>query len=184
MSDTGAGLSLASDIGAKLEPAELAGAHQCLTSMPDLLLRRAAIADVYALALHLRPGDRAEIAAIGKEPRRVLRQSFRSSLYAPRCAMVDGEVAAMWGIGGDILSDIGAPWLMTGTVCDRVPVTFLRVAKAELAAMLAVKRRLENFVAADYSKAIRLLEVLGFTLEAPEPIGSKQAAFRRFWIEA
>ena len=144
----------------------------------------AAIGDVYALARSLRPGDRAEIISVGKDPRRVLRIALRRSLVPPKVALVDGEVAAMWGIGGDVLSESGEPWLMTGTACDRVPISFLRIAKAELALMLALKPRLENYVAADYPKAIRLLEGLGFVIDAPEPIGPKRALFRRFWIEA
>jgi hypothetical protein len=147
-------------------------------------IRLAAIEDVYALARTLRAGDRAEIAAFNRDPRRVLRASFRASLTPPKVATVDGVVAAIWGIGGEILSDTGAPWLMTGTVCDRVPVSFFRIAKAELALMLKIKPRLENYVAADYPKAIRLLEGLGFILDKPSPIGPKNALFRCFWIEA
>ena len=113
----------------------------------------------------------------------MLRASFRSSLMPPKVALVDGEVAAMWGVGGDVLSETGEPWLLTGTACDRVPVSFLRIAKAELALMLAIKPHLENYVAADYPKAIRLLEGLGFVIDAPAPIGPKRALFRRFWIE-
>lgn len=113
----------------------------------------------------------------------MLRASFRGSLMPPRAAAIDGEVAAMWGLGGDILSDTGEPWLMTAPPVERAPVSFLRVARAELAAMLAIKPRLENYVAADYRKAVRLLEKLGFALEAPQPIGPKRALFRKFWIE-
>ncbi len=150
----------------------------------EIVIRPAAISDVYALARCLRPGDRAEIEAVGKEPRRVLRASLRSSLTQVKVALVDGEIAAMWGMSGEVLSDTGTPWLMTGTACDRVPVSFLRIARHELALMLALKPRLENYVAADYAKAIRLLEGLGFHIDAPAPIGPKRAPFRRFWIEA
>ena len=150
---------------------------------PDILIRPAAIADVYALAERLRDGDRAEILAIGKDPRRVLRASFRSSLTPPKVAYVDNDIAAMWGLGGDILSDIGAPWLMTAPAIERIPVAFLKIAQAELAAMRARKARLENWVLADYHKAVRFLGVLGFSLDEPVPVGPKRAMFRRFWME-
>lgn len=152
---------------------------------PDILIRPALIADVYALASCLRPGDRAEIDAIGKDPRVVLRASFRSSLTPPRAILVDGEIAAICGLGGDILSDMGAPWLMTAHAAERVsPRVFLSIARAELAAMLAVKPQLENWVDARYGKAVRLLEVLGFAVDAePVPVGPKRAMFRRFHIE-
>lgn len=158
----------------------------------DVLIRPAAIADVYALASRLRPGDRAEIDAIGKDPRVVLRASFRSSLTPPRAIFVSsfenpsGEIAAICGLGGDILSDTGAPWLMTAHAAERVsPRVFLSIARAELAAMLAVKPKLENYVDARYGKAVRLLEVLGFGIDdEPVPVGRGRAMFRRFWIEA
>ena len=145
--------------------------------------RRATIADVYALALNLRAGDRAEIAAMGRDPRRALRFAYRISLVPPRVATVDGEVAAMWGLGGDILSDVGEPWLLTGHAADRVPFAFVRIAKAELAAMLAVKRRLENYVAADYPKAVRLLDELGFKLDEAVHVGQRRVPFRRFHLD-
>ena len=52
--------------------------------------RRATIADVYALAAKLRAGDRAEILAMGRDPRRALRFAYRVSLVPPRVATVDG----------------------------------------------------------------------------------------------
>ena len=151
--------------------------------MASVAVRPAIITDVYALAATLRDGDRAEIQAMGRDPRRALRFAYRASLMPPRVATVDGQVAAMWGLGGDLISDVGEPWLLTGHAADRVPFAFVRIAKAELAAMLAVKPRLDNYVAADYAKAVRLLEGLGFRIDPPAPIGPKGALFRRFWIE-
>jgi hypothetical protein len=113
----------------------------------------------------------------------VLRMSFRVSLTRPKVAVVDGEVAAIWGMGGDILSDTGIPWLLTTAAIERMPVTFIKQARIELARMLARKRRLENHVLAEYSQAVRLLEVLGFTLADPAPVGRNRVLFRRFWIE-
>jgi hypothetical protein len=148
-----------------------------------ILIRPAAIADVYALAATLRPGDRAEIAAIGRDPRTVLRASFRSSLTPVKVALFDGQIAAMWGLGGDILSDTGWPWLMTAPPIERIAVSFLKIAKAEVAAMLAFKPRLEGHVDARYAKAVRLLEVLGFAIDPPMPVGPGRALFRPFSIE-
>ena len=154
-----------------------------IPQIPAVLIRPAVIADAYALARALRDGDRAEIAAAGLDPREVLRTSFRRSLMPAKAALVDGAVAALWGLGGDILSDTGEPWLMTGTAIERAPKTFLKIARAEVEAMLQVKCRLENYVHADYAKAVRLLEALGFTVDAPVPFGRRSAPFRRFWIE-
>ncbi len=147
------------------------------------LIRPATIADVYAVARRLRVEDAAEATALGKDPRRALRIAFRASLLPPKLFVVDGEPAAIFGLAGDILSDVGEPWLLTTAAVERAPVSFVRGARLELAVMLEHKPRLENYVVADYAKAIRLLEVLGFNIDPPAPIGPKRALFRRFWIE-
>ena len=74
--------------------------------------------------------------------------------------------------------------MLTTPAIERVPMYFTHQAALERDAMLAIKPRLENYVAADYPKAVRLIEGLGFTIEAPQPVGPKHAPFRRFWIEA
>ena len=48
--------------------------------------------------------ETSRLAAIGREPRAVLRASFRASLTPPLAAFVDDQIAASWGLGGDILS--------------------------------------------------------------------------------
>jgi hypothetical protein len=131
----------------------------------------------------MRAGDRAEAAALGRDPRQALRLSFRASLTPPRVAEIDGEPAAMWGLGGMILSDVGAPWLVTTALVERVPVAFVKIARAELALMLALKPRLENVVMAKYTGACRLLEVLGFRLGPAEAVGRARTLFRAFTLE-
>src|SRR4051812_31279454 len=97
-----------------------------------------------------------------------------------RTAFVDGEIAAMWGLGGVMLSDEGTPWLMTTPVVERVPVSFVRIGRAQVAEMLSRRSRLANVVQASYLGACRLLEVLGFTLDEPIPLGPHGVPFRKF----
>lgn len=131
----------------------------------------------------MREADASEAKGLGYDPKRLLRSSFRSSLYA-RSAFIGPHIAAMWGLTGDILSETGMPWLVTAPIIEKLPVAFIREAKRELENMLFLKSRLENYVIADYRGAIRLLEVLGFHLDAPAPYGRRGVPFRRFWIEA
>ena len=151
--------------------------------MPDLLIRPATIADVYAVAANLRPADAAEALAVGKDPRRALRASFRTSLTPAKVLLIDGRHAALWGLGGDILSDVGIPWLLTTPAIERVPMYFTHQAALERDAMLAIKPRLENFVAADYLAAVRFAALLGFAVDPPFPVGPGRVLFRRFWTE-
>lgn len=140
------------------------------------------INDVYRVAANLRAHDRAEITGLGLDPREALRTSFRHSILR-RTAFVDGEIAAIWGLGGAMLSDEGAPWLMTTPAAERVPVTFLKTGRAQLNEMLQQRAFLSNVVQASYTRACRFLEVLGFVLDPPQPLGPNRVPFRRFWME-
>lgn len=142
----------------------------------------ATIVHVHQLAKTMRVADAGEARGLGYDPHRLLRSSFRASLYS-RTGFVGADIAAMWGVTGDILSDTGMPWLVTAPIVESVPVTFLRVAKSELENMLFLKPRLENYVIADYRGAVRLLEVLGFHLDPAAPYGRRGVPFRRFVLE-
>jgi hypothetical protein len=140
------------------------------------------IEDVYRVAANLRSEDLAEITGFGLDPKAALRTSYRHAILR-KTAFVDGEIAAMWGLGGAMLSDAGTPWLMTTPVVERVPVTFLKVGKEQLGEMLQQRPFLFNFVQASYFRACRFLEVLGFILDPAQPMGPNGVPFRRFWIE-
>lgn len=135
------------------------------------------------LGPRMRADDACEAAGLGLDPAGLLLHSFRSSILR-HTAFVDGEIAAMWGLGGPLLGGrIGNPWLVTAPPIERIPVTFVRVARREVMEMLSVKSSLANYVAAGYQRAIRLLEVLGFSMEAPQPFGPNGVLFRRFVLE-
>lgn len=139
------------------------------------------IGDVYRLAAHLRENDRLEITGLDLDPTSVIRSSFRSAVLR-RTAFVDGEIAAMWGLGGVMLSDDGAPWLMTAPAIERIPVSFVRLARVEVSEMLAMRSHLSNVVMASYRSACRFLDVLGFHLDEPVPLGPHNVPFRKFWM--
>lgn len=120
-------------------------------------------AHIHVVARNLRDGDRAEVEATGLTPQRALWQSYRAS-HIRRAALVDGKVAAVWGCSGPLMAAVGHPWLMTTAAIEAIPVSFVREARSEVAAMLAVHPRLINFVAARYTRALRFLEALGFAI--------------------
>jgi hypothetical protein len=150
--------------------------------MRQVSVREATIKDAYRVAADLRPGDAAEVTGLGLEPRAALRTSFRHAIFS-RVALVDDEVAAIWGLGGSMLSDEGVPWLMTTPKAASVPVSFLKVGRDQLSDMLAQRSVLRNVVAAHYAQACRFLEILGFILEPAVPLGPNATPFRPFWIE-
>lgn len=132
------------------------------------------------LIRRLRAADRAEIMSGGLRPGRAVLASLRSSVWS-RAALVDGEVAAIWGVGGSLLGGLGRPWLLTGTACERVsPLRFARIYRGQVVSMLTTFARLENFVDTEYTGAVRMLRLAGFSIDDPEPIGKNGALFRRF----
>lgn len=142
-------------------------------------VKESTISDVYRLAKGLRAEDAAEVAALGVASAAALRSNFRAAILR-RSYFVDGELAAMSGLCGPMLSDIGQPYLLTTAVAERVPIAFVKHGRAAVADMLRHRLRLEGYVAASYCRACRFVEMAGFTLDPPRPLGS--ALFRKFWM--
>lgn len=126
---------------------------------------------VHDLAENLREGDLREVRATKLSPFEALLKSVQISIYS-RAALVQGRVAALWGIAGvPLLSDIGSVWLMTSPQIEKVPFSLLRNARREVAKMRGFYPRLEGVVCADYPQALRFVEALGFQIQdGPEPI--------------
>lgn len=136
---------------------------------------------IEALATRLRDGDAAELQCAGLLPTRALWRSWRGSLIS-RVALVDGEIAAAWGMGGSPFGRIGRPWLLTAPPVERAKIAFLRESRHEVALMLAVCPELRGVVDAAYGRAVRFLGALGFTLGPEFPYGPHEAPFREYRI--
>lgn len=133
---------------------------------------------VRQLSLTMRSADRRECIAGGLDPEQALSDSWDGSVYS-RTALVNGKVAACWGVTGT--GSTGAPWLLTGTACETVsPLAFARIYRREISVFLEYFPHLVNHVDASYTGAVRLLEICGFRLDDPQPWGSHGALFRRF----
>jgi len=145
------------------------------------LIREAEIADIYRLARNLRDGDRLEVTSLGTTPAEALRKSFKHAIFR-RTALIEGQIAAVWGLGGSMLGDTGYPWLLTAPIIETLPLSFVREARGQVWDMMSRKRRLEGLVAADYRCACRFLQVLGFTLDEPQPMPPHKVKFRKFWM--
>lgn len=135
------------------------------------------------LARALRDDDRAEIAAGGITDRKAVWRSYKQSVLC-KTAFVDGEIAAMWGLGGTLMSRRGEPWLLTTHAVEKVPLDFAREARKAVREMLTIRPILSNYVLASYERAVRLLQIIGFSLGEPFPLGPKGLAFRKFEMRA
>lgn len=147
--------------------------------MTELRIVETIPAHCVEMAAKMRAGDRAECEAGGLTVRKAIWRSYRRSLIV-RTAYINGDLAAIFGMGGDVMAETGAPWLFTTGVVERFPLLFVRAALAAVNEMLLVKTRLESYVSADYPQACRFLASIGFTLGDPEPFGPKAAPFRKY----
>lgn len=129
------------------------------------------------LAANLRPGDRAELEASGRPLRHLLIDIWMQT-DKPRCALVDGKVAACWGVNGSLLASEGSPWLFTTPAVEKAPIRFLKQARAEVKLMLKDHHTLVSGVAADYTKAHRFFGLLGFSLGGEYVMGPDKKQFR------
>lgn len=131
----------------------------------------------HAEAIELRPGDAAEIAALGLVPQEALRTSLERALWAD-AYLAEGEVAAIQGLGlPSMLGRVATPWLLTGMPVDRHRKAFLRLTRARVERMRCEWDLLVNYVHADYAQSIRWLAWLGFEIGTAVPLGPRRALF-------
>ena len=103
----------------------------------------------------------------------------------PTTALIDGEIAAMWGVVGTPIGDTGVPWLMTSPVVYKTsPIKFARIYKSQVKKMINIFPYLVNFVDSRYNSSMKMLRLAGFNLDAPEPHGPNGELFCRFWMRA
>jgi len=126
--------------------------------------------DCYALAATMRRSDAMECLDLGMTPKQAIRECYRGGVLR-KTYFVDGEIAAMSGLNGNLLSDVGHPYLLTAAPIERVPVWFMKTYRAAVAEMLAMRPILVLQVAESYTKSIRMLELAGFSIGEPKRIG-------------
>ena len=140
-------------------------------------------AHVRELVRCMRDEDRAEIEDLGENVRHTVHRLHRDSIFS-RAALIDGAVAAVWGLEGTMLSDEALPWLFTTPTVERAPLTFLRVAQAEAAHMMIGRNRLISRVAASYERSVRLFEMVGFVMGPPTPSPPHGVLYRQMVMTA
>lgn len=132
------------------------------------------------LARFLRGADAMEGSRCHADEKMAVRYSVHHSLMC-RAALVDGDVAAMWGVGGVALGLVGMPWLLTTPVVEQIAVSrFIKIYREQVADMLKLFPVLENYVDAEYAKAIRVLRLCGFIVEEAKSYSWATAPFCRF----
>lgn len=145
---------------------------------PEITIVPAIGAHIAALKANLRAEDEAEIVRFGITVQKALWYSYRNSLTR-KTALIDGVVAACWGVHGVFMGNTGVPWLITTSEVRRIsPLLFARIYQQEVLSMLKMFRKLENYVDPAYTSAVRLLEIIDFKVSDPEML--KGVSVRKF----
>lgn len=128
----------------------------------------------------LRDNDKLEATRVGLDPFKAIFIAYTRAVFR-KTVLVNGRVAAMYGVVGTPLGLVGMPYLITGTVSEEVsPLTFARVYKQGVEEMSSIFSVLENYVDASYLGAVRLLKISGFSLS--EPVQINGFDFLRFTL--
>jgi hypothetical protein len=147
-----------------------------------LRVRRALPADAVALAPRLREEDAAECWRLDRSgPTESLADSLDSSAEA-WAAELDGVVIGLWGVRPhSVVLGVGMPWMLGAPEIARSPRLLVRGSRHYCDRWLTAYRLLVNVVDARYTKAIRWVRSLGFTVSEPYPVGPDGHPF--VWIE-
>ena len=127
----------------------------------------------------MRAQDRREFAIAGMNPRHRLHELYRMTAE-PKTALIDGEVAAVWGDAASLLAPEGLMWLVTAPPIEKMPLAFFREARRELGRLLEYRQRLRSCIAGPYKEAARFFALLKFQVSEPELIGGHE--YRRITL--
>jgi len=83
----------------------------------------------------------------------------------------------------NILADTGQPWLLTSPEVERFYLPLASLYRQQVKEMLKMFSRLENMCDSRYTKSLKLLKLVGFTIDEPEPYGKYGNPFCKFWIK-
>ncbi len=145
---------------------------------PEIELVPTRPAHIRELRETIRESDRREIEIFGFTCAKGLWKSYKCSLMTTT-GLLDGKVAGVWGVGGVYMGDVGRPWLMTSDEVRKIsPLKFARIYQQEVVKMLGLFPVLRNYVMADYEEAIRLLDIVGFSVSEPMKVGN--GMYRQF----
>jgi hypothetical protein len=143
---------------------------------------REAVPDDAAMLLpFLRAPDRLEVERADGDVAIALRSSIERSRLRVLFLNDDVPLCLMGIVEFNLLDpSMASPWLIGTEALDQNPKAFLRETRRWLTEIRHSYSLLVNWVDADYAKAIRWLEWLGFEVYPSEPFGPHRAPFRRF----
>jgi len=147
----------------------------------EITIREATIEDAKYVGEHLREDDLREVEALGFTPECATMFSFSGSDEA-YTGCVDGVPTMIFGIGAPTLADDTSVWALGTDTCNKVPLAMVRIGREVVKRFLEKNSTLTNYCDARYTKTIKWLRLLGFTIGDPEPYGDSGALFCKLTI--
>ena len=148
--------------------------------MTSIEIVEATLEHVQIIGESMNHEDRIELLEAGLVPHRAVWRGWKQSIIR-RSALVDGELAAIWGVTGGVMGGVGIVWLITSPKAREVsPHRFAAIYRQEVRNMLEIFPILCNCVDDRYIGAKRMLRIAGFRLEEPKPLGKFRRMFRKF----
>lgn len=150
--------------------------------MSDIGYRPPTPDDVRAVADNMRPGDRAELWALGNDDvSEALGYAVSKSAWAA-AGVWRGEPVGIMGVvdSGSLISPVGVPWMLGTPRLHEMGRLFWTEAKRILYAMGQDYDSLVNYVWDGSPSSVRFLWRLGFTVHPPKPFGPRGQSFHRF----
>lgn len=125
---------------------------------------------VEALIPWVRSDDLVELAAVDMTAREALELGLAVS-FECWAALLDGEVACVWGVAPGFEAGKPAAWMLTGHLVEVRPIAFFKECRREVSRLLERYGVLCNFVDARYTRALEWARRLGFVVGPAEPYG-------------
>jgi hypothetical protein len=117
------------------------------------------------IARRLRLEHRNLLLTLGVHAHRELRQWFDASCYR-KAWMINGRLAAIGGVVGNLMSPDGVMWLALAEEALRFKVEMVKEARRQIANQLRTRRSLCASTLAGDPRSVRFAEMLGFKREA------------------
>lgn len=132
------------------------------------------------IARSLRHDHMRALLAMGFDVHMELRRRFFESFYR-KAWTIDGELAALGGIAGSMISSNGYIWLAISEAATLHPHAIIREARRQLDFVMRFKSEVATYLLAGDQKAVEMAVYLGF--HPPGSMTAQSREGRRFIIQ-
>jgi hypothetical protein len=112
---------------------------------------------------------RARNRGFGVHAHREIRTNFDASAFR-RAWLIDGRLAALFGVTGALLASRGYGWLALTSDATRYPVEIVKETRRQFDQIMLTKREMVTALLPEDKTALRFATKLGFEIETVTPV--------------